>query len=54
MPFLLLVKSHALFPNSEKYVVEIRLSPESMPDPLPSPLVQMLFMNGPEQDWFPH
>ena len=26
MPFLLLVKSHALFPNSEKYVVEIRLS----------------------------
>ena len=27
MPFLLLVKSHALFPNSEKYVVEIRLSP---------------------------
>ena len=27
VPFLLLVKSHALFPNSEKYVVEIRLSP---------------------------
>ena len=28
VPFLLLVKSHALFPNSEKYVVEIRLSQE--------------------------